>query len=211
MSRYNDATDFYFDYKKLTESERSQFSSTANNLLGVQYLTHNKETDRRDYYFIVKHLKMFKAYFALLAYECEHYEVEKVLALTNKDGSNRLRLKKIETILLLLLRLLYQKKLEEDLAEILSITLEDIHHELERVGVFDKRVTRTDLASALRMFKRFNLIDFSNPQFDDDAMRVILYPTLLYAVRFDTIFEVEKTLNSLSSGEETYDEDTDES
>lgn len=210
MSRYNDASDFYYAYKQLTDSERDKFTRVANKILGVQYLTHKKEEDRSDYFFLVKHLKMIKPYFALLGYELDYYEVEKVIALTNPGGANRLRLKKMETILLLVIRLLYQNKLREDLAETISITLADIHFEVERIGVFDSRLTKTDLSAALRLFKRYNLINFQSPKFDDDHTPILLYPTLLYAARFENIHAIEARLSSYDrSQEEDVDEDTD--
>lgn len=211
MSRYDDATDFSIDYNKMTETERNNFARIGNKLLGVQYITHQKHEDRKDYYFIVKHFGIYKAYFSLLSYELELHETEKVIALTNQEGANRMRLRKIETIILLLLRLLYQKKLTDDLNDLLSVRLEDIHFELERIGTYAKRITKTDLSSTLRLFKRYNVVDFETPRFDDDDLRIILYPTLLFVARYDAIHDIYEKIETLVSDEEDEDEDTEES
>lgn len=210
MSRYNDATYFSIEYKKMTETERNNFSRIGNKLLGVQYITLQKQDDRMDYYFIIKHFAMYKAYFSLLSYDLDLHETDKVVALVNRSGANRMRLKKIETIILLILRLLYQKKLADDLSDLLSVRLEDIHFELERIGTYSKRITKTDLSSALRLFKRHNLIDFSTPRFDDDDMRIILYPTLLHVARYDAIHAIYEKIETLVSSEEADDEDTED-
>jgi len=163
-----------------------------------------------DYYFIIKHLSMYKAYFSLLSYDLDFYETDKVIALTNRNGANRMHLKKIETIILLILRLLYQKKLADDLSDLLSVKLEDIHFELERIGTYSKRITKTDLSSALRLFKRHNIIDFKTPRFDDDDMRIILYPTLLHVARYHKIHAIYEKIETLVSSEEVDDEDAED-
>ena len=61
-----------------------------------------------------------------------------------------------------------------------------------------KRINKTDLVSALRLFRRFNLIE----TIGDITMsntKVVIMPTILYAINTEEITEVYNTVSRIVS------------
>lgn len=90
--------------------QQEKFRTAANKLLNACFIVKKKEETRNDYVFILQHRQLFSEYFSYLGYQVEINEGHGVVALVNINGTGRLRLKKIESILLLILRLLYLEK-----------------------------------------------------------------------------------------------------
>jgi hypothetical protein len=60
-----------------------------------------------------------------------------------------------------------------------------------------KRLAKTELISTIRLFKRYNLIDTIG-DVNSSSLRIIIYPTILYAVPAKEIEEVSRTISKLS-------------
>ena len=93
--------------------QKDKFKLAANKLLNNCFIIKKKDDTRNDYIFIIQNKDLFNEYFDLLGYRIEINEMHGVVALTSQQGTGRLRLKKIESILLLILRLLYIEKRKE--------------------------------------------------------------------------------------------------
>ena len=90
--------------------QKEKFRSATNKLLNNCFILKKKEDTRNDYIFIVQNKDIIIEYFDLLGYCIEINEIQGVVALINVNGTGRLRLRKIESIILLILRLLYIEK-----------------------------------------------------------------------------------------------------
>jgi len=211
MSDYYFVTEFFHKYSKFKEKDKVNFSRLTNKLLSVNFVTNQKESDIEDYYFITANLDLFKAYFSLMDYEINHYSNNRVIMVNNKMNYNRLNLKLSESIVLLILRLLYDEKMREvSLIDKVIITLENIHQMFLTTGLKDRRLSKTELKQILSVFKRFNLIDMIDYDYNQDDTRLVIYPTILYAVNIENINEVYKKLASYKKegdGLEEVDED----
>ena len=95
---------------KLFESDRNNriFSEVANKLLTECFLIKKRETD--DYLFVIQNREKFSDFFGTIGYEVNIYEHNGVVQLVNTDGNGRIRLKKDDSVMILLLRLLYIEK-----------------------------------------------------------------------------------------------------
>ena len=95
---------------KLFESDRNNriFSEVANKLLTECFLIKKRETD--DYLFVIQNREKFSDFFGTIGYEVNIYEHNGVVQLVNIDGNGRIRLKKDDSVMILLLRLLYIEK-----------------------------------------------------------------------------------------------------
>jgi len=124
---------FFNQFQKLTETEKEKFSRICNKILDKNFLIRQKESDKEDYFFVVGHLTLFQNYFMLMDYMVTHYEADQIVALSTEANRNRTRLRRNDTIMLLVLRLLYQKKSKEatQLNQIL-VSVKDIQEELVR-------------------------------------------------------------------------------
>lgn len=200
-------TDFCNQYLNLNEKERNLFSKLVNKLLSLNFILCLREADIEDYYFITGHLTLFQAYFYLMNNELIYDTTNKVVVLQNKENYNRLNLKLNESIVLLILRLLYDELMRDiSLNDKIIIRLEDIHDKLFASGLKERRICKTELRQILALFKRYNLVDILDYDFNDDLSRICLYPSILYAVSTEDINKVCNKLNSYNRGCETNEE-----
>ncbi|MDF2699191.1 MAG: hypothetical protein K0Q49_747 [Haloplasmataceae bacterium] len=199
--------DFSQKYLKLKERDKKNFSRIANKLLSVNFITNQKETDLEDYYFIVGNLDLFKSYLSLMDFELNHYQADKVIMLSNNESYNHFNLKLNESIVLLILRLIYDEKMREvSLTDKIIINLDAIHDKFLSTGLKDRRISKTELRQILSVFKRYNLIELIDTDLGDDESRLILYPSILYAVYIENINEVYKKLSTYRKGGESNEE-----
>jgi len=201
---------FFNQFQKLTETEKEKFSRICNKILDKNYLIRQKESDKEDYFFVVGHLTLFQNYFMLMDYMVTHYEADQIVALSTEANRNRIRLRRNDTIMLLVLRLLYQKKSKEatQLNQIL-VSVKDIQEELDRTSLFKGKIPKTELQTTMRMLKSYSLIDFQSSNLINDDTRVEIYPSLLRVVNIDDMTKLETQLSAYSNGGDD-DEDDDQ-
>jgi hypothetical protein len=212
MDRSEAAREISKAFQSFTESDKDRFMMVCNTLLQVNYMV-NRPTNHDDYDFVNKHETVFKAYFMLSGFRLILYREHRMVAVVNDENLNRFRLRKFETVVILILRILYHRKMEKiTLSPDVEIDVRDIHLELQRVGYGqqDNRVAKGDLKDALRHFRRYNLINYIARDFSDDS-RISIHPSIMVAVGYADIRDVLERLQSLAKGGDSDDvEDTDE-
>ncbi len=198
-------------YLELKEGEKNNVSRIVNKLLQVNFITKRKPGDANDYRFILAFKDVFQAYFTLADFSLNIYRDNEVVHIVNDQLFNHIRLRKTESILILVLRILYQRKIDfGTLDEDVEIYLHEIHSELTRIGYLDhKRITKDRLKPALTFLRSYNLIDYIDRGLQDDA-RIKIYPTILYVTNLDSIRDVVNKLDEYTEGEVYLDEETDE-
>jgi len=201
---------FFNQLQKLTETEKEKFSRICNKILDKNFLIRQKDSDKEDYFFVLGHLTLFQSYFMLMDYAITHYEADQIIALSTEADRNRVRLKRTDTIMLLILRLLYQKKAKEatQLNQIL-VSVGEIHDEIEKTGLIKGKISKTELQTTMRILKSYSIIDFQSSNLFNDDTRVEIYPSLLRVVNIDDMNKLETQLNAYSTGGDD-DEDDDE-
>lgn len=211
MNKTQAANQFYEAYITLKEGEKTQFSRITNKLFQVNFITKRKPGDANDYRFMLAYKEIFEAFFALTDFALNVHREDEVVYIQNESMFNHMRLRKTESVMLLVLRILYQRKkdlitLDEDV----EIYLHEIHAELMRIGYLDnKRITRDRLKPALVFLRNYNIIDYIDRGLHDDA-RIKIYPTILYVTDLDSIKEVVQKLEGYMEGGSDDDEETDE-
>lgn len=197
------------DFPSLKEAEKQIFSRIVNKLLQVNYITRKRIADANDYRFILAYKDIFESYFNLADFELIIKRHEEVVFIKNVSTFNHLRLKKEESILLLIMRMLYQEKMDViTLDENVEIYLSEVHDELIKVGYLDnKRMTKERLKPSLQLLKNYNIIDYMDRRLRDDA-RIKIYPTILFVVNMDNMKDVLDHLDKYVGGVD--DEETDE-
>lgn len=205
MKQLNDS---YFNLK---EGEKNNLSRIVNKLLQVNFLTKRKPGDANDYRFILAFKEIFEAYFALADFNLNIHRDDEVVYISNEQLFNHMRLRKTETIMILILRILYQRKKDYvTLDDDVEIFLHEIHSELTRIGYLDhKRITKDRLKPALIFLRNYNMIDYIDRGLHDDA-RIKIYPTVLYVTNLESIKEVIDKLEAFSEGVTSEYEEIDE-
>ncbi|MDR2867038.1 MAG: DUF4194 domain-containing protein [Acholeplasmatales bacterium] len=209
MNKHQAYLTFTEQYDGLKEGEKTTFTRIFNKLLQVNYLTKNKLIDNNDYHTILALSELFSSFFKLAGFTLEIKKETGVIYIKNDEQQNHLNLKKITTVILLALRLLYQEKKDlVTLGEDIEIYLSELHDKLSEVAFIDnKRVTKKDLKPEIDFLKRFNIINFNDPDLQDSA-RIKIYPTILYVLEIETIKDIVDRLEGLTKNikEETNEE-----
>ena len=174
---------------KQSPAYKEKFRLAVNKLLHVCFLLKKKEDTRNDYFFVLQNRATFQEYFDLMGYDLVLHESTGVIAITNQFGSGRLRLKKIETILLLLIRLLYgEKRKELSMTSEVIITTEEIQNKYGTLKITSKpNLDKTTLKDTIRLFRKYNLLQNLTTDVTLSSAQIKLYPSIFFAVSVDEI------------------------
>ena len=174
-------------YIELTDTRKNTFSRLCNKLLNDNFIYAYKQDDRNDYYEILSMKSLIENYFSMIDFDLIHVDTYKLFYSQTNADRNRMKLKKLETVIVLVLRLLYHKgSLNVNSSSDIQTTLGKMIIEINQTGIFKTQISMTDYLEALRLLKRFKLIDFTFRDFKEDNV-IIIYPTILYVAKVDTI------------------------
>ncbi len=211
MNKTAAAKQFNEIFSTLKEGEKNIFSRIVNKLYQVNFLTKRKPGDTNDYRYILAYKDLFESFFVLSDFTLNIYREDEVIHITNDSFFNHMRLRKTESLMILVIRIIYQRKKDfVTLDENVEIYLHEIHEELTRIGFLDhKRITKDKLKPALSFLRNYNIIDFIDKGLHDDA-RIKIYPTILYVTNLESIKEVVQKLEGYVEGGSGNNEETDE-
>ena len=189
---------------------KDKFRAAANKLLNECFLLKKSKDTSSDYHYILNNRDAFSSFFDLLGYELTIQEENGVICLNNPAGTGRIHLKKVESVLLLILRLLYiekQKQLSQiDDVIIVADEIYDKYNMLKMVNKLDK----TTMRNSLGLFKRYHLISNLDPDMSNPDTRIKIWPSILFAVTVESLDELyrnaQEKLNKYANGGETGDD-----
>lgn len=159
----------------------------ANYLLNNCFLIGNVDSTREKYYYVINHEESFRQLFQPIGYTLVIHRNLRVVQLINNHGTGRLALKKYESIMLLIFRLLYVEKRESlsTSEDKVVVTVEEIKNEYEKLNLprkFDKML----LEDSLRNIKRYNLVQPLDKLLNMDA-KIQIYASVMLAMPDTTI------------------------
>ena len=177
----------------MTITQQTQFKDTANKLLSSTFLSRDKRDNKESYYFLMSYKEVFDEFFKILGYEIILDMPTGSVMLTGATASNTLKLKRDESIILLIIRLLYHEKMKDtSLNENIVCTVSDIHEKYDYLEI-KRKLNKTDLVSALRLFRRYNLFEVTG-DLTSSACRIVILPTILMAIKTEDISEVYNSI-----------------
>lgn len=159
----------------------------ANYLLNNCFLIGNVDSTREKYYYIINHEESFRQLFQPIGYTLVIHRNLRVVQLINNHGTGRLLLKKYESIMLLIFRLLYVEKRESlsTSEEKVVVTVEEIKDEYEKLNL-PRKFDKVLLEDSLRNIKRYNLVQPLDKLLDMDA-KIQIYASVMLAMPDTTI------------------------
>lgn len=194
----------------MLQKDKDEYSRICNRLLSNCFLCKGNPTNRADYYFVLKYKDKFSAYLSLLGYRLEINEEYGVVQLTNPQNYNRYNLKLYESIILLILRILYdEKKRELSVSDEVIINIGDIHDKFLSLKIRDKMIDKTTLRNAISVFRRFQLVEALDKDMSKEDSRLIIYDSILMAIRVEDIKQAYDKLENYRKGAKS-NEETDE-
>jgi hypothetical protein len=180
----------------------------ANYLLNNCFLMGTVDTTREKYYYVINHEESFRQIFLPIGYTLVVQRNLRVIQLINNHGSGRVILKKYESIILLILRLLYVEKRESlsTSEDRVFATVEEIKNEYEKLNL-PRKFDRVLLEESLRNIKRYNLLKVEDRLSDMDA-KIWIYPSVMLAMPDANINKAyEETAKLLEQYENSEDGD----
>ena len=180
----------------MTETNK-MLEECANYLLNHCFVLGGVEDQRAKYLYVQDHLSEVRAVFAPLG-----YAPLQAAALVNEHEGSQARLLKYESILLLVLRLLYLQKRESlsASADQVLVTVEEVQAELQKMNL-PRRLDQPTLERLLRTLRRYNLARPVGRLSGLDS-RIEVFPTVLLALPdadlADAAAEAGRTRSELS-------------
>ena len=159
----------------------------ANYLLNNCFLIGNVDSTREKYYYVINHEESFRQLFQQIGYTLVVHRNLRVVQLINNHGTGRLALKKYESIMLLIFRLLYVEKRESlsTSEDKVVVTVEEIKNEYEKLNL-PRKFDKVLLEDSLRNIKRYNLVQPLDKLLDMDA-KIQIYASVMLAMPDTTI------------------------
>ena len=154
----------------------------CNYLLNHSFVIGNLETTKEIYYTILNNEEELQRTFRPLGYTVSINRALRVAHLVNLHGAGRMELRKYESILLLILRLLYVEKRETlSVSDHLVIaTVEEVTAEYGKLNL-PRKLDQRMLEDALRLFKKYNLA-FTLDRLEDTSSRIQILPSIMLAM-----------------------------
>lgn len=179
-------------FEELMESvaEKERFRIAANKLLNQCFLLRKKDDTKKEYVYIRENRELFQNYFDLLGYRIEVNEDQGVIALKGEYDTGRLILTKMESIFLLILRLLYIEKRKEITGsyEEVTVLMEEIREKYGILKIKNKQIMDKGMERRLvALFRRYNIIKNIDADVNQADTRILIYPSILMAVNADDI------------------------
>lgn len=199
-----ESTEFNRLYCELSERDKETFKDITIRLLKVNFLL--RKLNQPMYLYILSHKEMFSLFFEYINFDFILREDKELAYIKSNDEKLSKNLNRNETLCLLVLRLLYQKKIDEvSLSDDIEITIKELQDQLFAVG-FDgasnDRVKKSTLNDMLRVFKQHNIVYYSEKDIIMDNSIIQIYPSIEVAMDFKEMTEVVNRLDMIKGGEE---------
>ena len=189
---------------------KDRFRSTINKLLNECFVLKGVSDTAGDYRFITANSETFETVLDLLGYDLVIRDDLGVITVNNPSGSGRVRFSKLESILALILRLLYIEKMKElSQSKDVVVLLEEIYEKYDMLKL--GKLGKLQMLNSLRSFKRVNLVQ-NLDRLDTGNMdiRIQIYPSIMLAITASSLDEAYKIaqekLNEFSKGGEDDDD-----
>ena len=187
---------FAEEFRPLSETKKSDFARIVSRLLNSTFLFKNKEGDTNDFYTIIEHRSLFTSYLAMIDYELIYDEDNALLMIRNVEGRNRVHLNKFDTVVLLILRKLYNvKKSEVSVEDKVIVDVETIVEEVRTTQIFDEEKKAAAYEETFRKLRRHKIIDFAGAKIDEGTNIQIL-PSILVILPADSLVDFAKRLEA---------------
>lgn len=198
-----------------SSSQKEKFSKAANNLLNHCFILKKKEDTRLDYIYIKDNKEQFCLVFDLLGYDLRIDEDIGLISIFNRNGTGQLQFTKFESIMFLILRLLYLEK-RNDLStsgDNVTVTIQEIRDKYNVLKVKNKqKLDKNSEKLIIALFKRYNLIRNLTSDITQAETRIEIYPSIMIAIPNEGITHlyenVKERLTEYEEGDD--DADTDE-
>jgi len=190
---------FEENFDKLSMAEQENFRRIVNLLLAHTYLLQDRyDTEdhmRRsnpDYLFVDRKLELFEDYFQYSGFHLERDSNYGVISLSSTYDYNRQKFDKFTTLMLYVIRLIYEEQRESLSLSEIFITTGELIHKMLSLGVIRRKPAARDIRDALRKLSKFRIVERLEGSWEEADTKFIILPTVLFIItneRISSIFE----------------------
>jgi hypothetical protein len=181
-------------FEGMIQKDQDEFRKIMNRLMSTGFILRRKEQTKSDYYFILRHRSVFERYLDVLIYQIDINEEYGVIQLLNRENYNHMQLTMHESIILLILRILFdEKKRELSLTDVV-VNMGDIQEKYLSMQIRSEQIGKTVMGNALKKFRRYSLVELLDGNNIREESRVLIYDSIMMAVRVDDIKRVSELL-----------------
>lgn len=190
---------------------KDKFKQNANKLLNECFILKDLTDTKNCYYNILKEKDLYRAYFDLLGYDIVINEEYGVIALNNIYGTGRIRLRLLDSIILLFLRIIYieeRKKLSQ--ADHVIVYVDELYERYRSMK--NERIKKQDMRSALGLLKKYHIISNLDADMGNPDTRLRIFPSVILAFDTNELNRVYEETNArlekyINGGETNADEE----
>ena len=174
--------------------DKELFKKCANELLNETFIPRNFESKRISFNYLKSNLNIFEEYFEFLGYKVIHNKVYDIIYILGEDSKNRIKLKKLETIFLLILKWLYLD--HQSNINLLSDVIVDVETIIDKYAtlqikskqVFDQK----QFNDFFIKFRKFNLFESIDKDLSKSKARIRILDSIVLAFDGQSIDEILK-------------------
>jgi hypothetical protein len=144
----------------LTEKARRDVPRVINRLLGQTFLYQDVESDKDDYYFVHRHRRVFEDLLGISGFSLLHDDYHRIFQVVSEYSYSRARYRLDHTLMILVLRKLYDEKVERlSLANDPVVTIAEVREEYRTITGKERILGVTQYKELLTRLRAMGLID----------------------------------------------------
>ncbi len=205
-SKKNALHDLVNDFDNYTETGQDEFSRLCSRLMNENFIYMQIDSDKNDYYKILEKRNAISNYFSLMDYSLYHDDQFKIFYLVTDTGRNTVKFKKLDTIILLILRLFYYQKSKDSGNINIAVTVEELNSYIMKTGIYDQELKKGTLFESLSLLRRYKIVSFKGQDMTLDTV-LSIFPTITHALTSSDMDALEKKILSYRKTEDNEDED----
>jgi len=189
----------------ISEKETEEFSRICNSLLAHTFILREDKTQKisKDYLYIERNFDLLYEYLMLSGWKLYKDSQYGVVYVRNIFNNNKLTLNKLPTIILIILRIIYEeKRTQASSSNHVCITVSDMLNKLvHEFSIYNKRPSLKEMKDSLKIIEEHNIIYKLGENFDDIECRIIILPSILIAVSNEKVKSICETLKTDELGD----------
>ena len=208
---------FEQEFEKLNMADQEAFRRMVNWLLAHTYLLQgdyafedNMRRTNPDYLFVERNFELFQSYLEYAGFRLERDTNYGVISLASSYEFNRIKLDKLTTLMLYVLRLIYEEEREKlSLSRDIFTTTGDLVHKMISLGVIKRKPATLSLRDSLRTLNRFRIVEKVDGPWENADTRLLILPAILFVVTNERISNMYQLIDEEGEHEETEEDAAD--
>ena len=133
-----------------------------------------------------------------------------MISLASSYEFNRIKLDKLTTLMLYVLRLIYEEEREKlSLSRDIFTTTGDLVHKMISLGVIKRKPANLSLRDSLRTLNRFRIVEKVDGPWENADTRLLILPAILFVVTNERISNMYQLIDEEGEHEETEEDAAD--